>query len=308
MIEMHASEGLTPARLRAVLAVAATGSFSIAARDVGTSQSSVSRSVAAVEAILGTAIFDRSTRSVRLTEVGREFVERAALVTAELDAAIRVIRPDQRPTPRITLASLTSVSELHLAAAISALDGGVPRFRCIEGLQALVERAVVSGQANAGIGDLSDVANDLVTRPLWREPFRLAVPRGHRLGRRRAVSLDDIATEPLVGFSREAELRTTLDRQLASARQLRTPDYVVDRYRTALSMVAAGLGVMVVPAIVASAVPAGATVVDLDHPDLHRTMGLLRRPDSGQPPLLDALIERLVDIVSTARDVVPIGR
>lgn len=304
MHSRHDLGDLTPARLRAVEAVAARGSFSAAARDVGTSQSNVSRAVAAVESVLGTALFDRSTRSVRLTDAGREFVERAALVTAELDAAVRAARPTQAPAPRLTIASLTSVSELHLATAVSALDGRTPRFRCIEGLQALVERAVVSGQATAGIGDLADVTDDLVTRPLWREQFLLAVPAEHRLARRRAVGLDDITGEPLVGFPRDAELRTTLDRQLASSRQLRAPDYTVDRFRTALSMVAAGLGSMVVPAIVAHAVPPGARLVDLDHPDLHRTIGVLQRPDSAAPPLLDALIDRLVDAVSSVGDVV----
>lgn len=307
MSRTHETAGLTPARLRAVLAVAATGSFSSAARDVGTSQSNVSRSVAAVESILGTAIFDRSTRSVRLTETGREFVERAALVDAELEAAVRATRPDVQPTPRVVIASLTSVSELHLAAAISALGGHVPRFRCIEGLQAAVEDAVVSGRASLGIGDLASVADGLTTRPLWRESFGLVVPTGHRLARRGAVTLDDIANEPLVGFSRDAELRTTLDRELASARQLRTPDYVVDRYRTALSMVAAGMGVMVVPSIVAGAIPPGAELVALEHRELRRTMGVLERSDRGHAPLIDAIVERLVDRVSTTEGVAAVG-
>lgn len=304
----YETAGLTPVRLRAVLAVAATGSFSAAAHEVGTSQSNVSRSVAAVESILDTAIFDRSTRSVRLTEQGREFVERAALVTAELEAAVRATRPDHQPTPRVTIASLTSVSELHLATALSTLDPSATRFRCIEGLQTAVEQAVRSGQATLGIGDLADVASDLATRPLWREPFRLVVPSNHRLARRRRVGLDDLVSEPLVGFSRDAELRSTVDRELAAARQLRTPEYVVDRYRTALSIVAAGMGVMVVPSIVVAAIPAGAKLVDLDHPDLHRTMGVLQRPDGGHPPLLDSLVGRLVDAVTPAKGVVPLDR
>ena len=295
----HEIEGLTPARLRAVGAVAATGSFSAAARDIGTSQSNVSRAVAAVESILGSAIFDRSTRSIRLTEVGREFVERATLITAELEAAIRATRPDQQPEPRLTLASLTSISELHLAGALSTLGTHVARFRCMEGLQTTVEHAVLSGQASAGLGDIAHVAHDLVTQPVWHEPFRLALPTNHRLARRRRIGLDDIAGEPLVGFSRDAELRTTLDRELAAARQLRTPDFIVDRFQTALSIVAAGLGVMVVPSIVAGAVPAGAKLIDLDHPDLHRTIGVIRRPDTEPHPRLDALVDRLTAHVSS---------
>ncbi|MEM9713855.1 MAG: LysR family transcriptional regulator [Actinomycetota bacterium] len=304
MSELHDLDGLTPSRLRAVLAVAETGSFSAAAREVSGSQSGVSRSVAAVEAVLGTAIFDRSTRSVRLTDAGREFVERATLVRAELEAAVRAARPDRRPAPRLTIAALTSVSELHLADALVGSDEGWSRLRCVEGLQSVVEQTVVSGRATIGIGDLADVPAELVVRPLWHEPFRLAVPRGHRLARRRAVGLDDLVGEPLVGFSRDAELRTTIDRELATARQLRAPEIVVDRFRTALSIVAAGLGVMVVPAIVGRALPAGARLVELDHPDLRRTMGVLRRPDAAVSPALDALVDRLVDAVAATPDLV----
>lgn len=300
MNEMDDSDGLTPARLRVLLAVASTGSFSAAAREVGTSQSGVSRSVAAVESILDTVVFDRSTRQVRLTDAGRDVVERAALVVAEIDAVVRQARSSEPPRPRLTVASLTSVSELHLADAVAGLEPPLRLMRCIEGLQAVVEHAVLSGQALVGIGDLADLPPELHGRPLWEETFRLAVPTGHRLSRRRRVTLSDIANEPLVGFSRDAELRTTIDRELADARQLRTPDYVVDRFRTALSLVAAGLGVMMVPAIVTAGGPSGLRFVDVDHPELRRTMGVftatMTAAPAGLEPLLDRLVAALIDI------------
>ncbi len=306
MAFMHGADELTPARLRAALAVASTGSFTAAARAIGTSQSNVSRSVAAVEATIGAPIFDRSTRSVRLTDVGREFVERAALVTAELDATVRALRPDDRPAPRLTIASLTSVSELHLAAAITSTPEFGGRLRCIEGLQAAVEHAVTTGRAAVGIGDLASVG-DLIGEPLWREPFRLAVPTGHRFARRRRVGLDELAAEPLVSFSRDAELRTTVDRELAAARQLLTPDITVDRFRTACSFVAAGSGVMVIPAIVSGATGPGVRVVDLDHPDLHRTIGVFRRPGTDLPRPIEAVLGHLVDVVCAQPGVTPIA-
>lgn len=300
MVLTHDAEALTPVRLRAVLAVADTASFSTAARAVGTSQSNVSRSVAAVESALGVALFDRSTRSVRLTDEGREFVERATLVVAELDATVRALQPHAEPAPRLTIACLTSVSELHLASAITAMGEGAVRFRCIEGLQATVEQAVVSGRADIGIGDLAQPHDDLATEPLWTEPIRLAVKRSHPLGRRRSLGLDDLAGEPLVGFSRDAELRTSIDRQLADARQLRTPDIVVDRFRTALSFVAAGLGVMALPAIATVELPKGVVAVPLTDREMGRTMGLLFRhgssPTDRMRQLADHITASIADV------------
>lgn len=297
MNSTNESDGLTPARLRAVLAVAATGSFSAAARDVGTSQSGVSRAVAAVESILGVVVFDRSTRHVRLTDLGREVVEHAALVVAEIDAVLRRAQASEAPRPRPTLASLTSVSELHLAEALAGLAPPLGRLRCVEGLQRVVEHAVLSGQAVVGIGDLADLPRELDRRALWTESFCLAVPIGHRLARRRRVTLDDFATESLVGFSRDAELRTTVDRELAAARRLRAPEYIVDRFRTALSLVAAGLGVMVVPAIVTVAAPSGVRFVRLDRPQLRRTMGVITATATAMPTEFEPLIDRLVATV-----------
>lgn len=307
MTPRHETDALTPARVRSILAVAATGSFSVAARAVGTSQSNVSRSVAAVESLLGTVLFDRSTRTVRLTDQGREFVERMTLVSAELDAIVRTVREDQRVAPRLVVASLTSVSELYLADAIAALDPRAPRFRCVEGLQATVEHAVLSGQASLGIGDLSDTPSELATRALWNEPIRIAVPRGHRLARRRSVTLDDVAPEPLVGFSFDAELRSTVDRELAGARQLRAPDYVVDRYRTALAMVSNGLGVMVVPAIIAPGVPPGVRLLDVDHRGMSRTMGIMERSTDAPLRSVEPLLRRLVDSIATNVGVEVVG-
>lgn len=303
MSETHQIDGLTPSRLRAVLAVAATGSFSAAARDLGTSQSNVSRSVAAVESTLGIPVFDRSTRSVRLTDAGRDFVERASVVTVDLQAALAATRPDQPPVPRLAIATLASVSELHLTRALSSLPGGVPRFRCVEGLQADVELAVASGQASAGVGDLANVGPELVVEPLWSEPFRLAVPMSHRLARRRRVGIGEIASEALVGFPRTAGLRTTVDRELAAARRLRNPDFVVDRYGTALSLVAAGLALMIVPAIIAPSLPTGVRLVALDHPDMARTMGVLHRPENQPTAQFDEVVRQLVRVVAEIADV-----
>ncbi len=284
-----------------MLAVAEAGSFTVAARRVGTSQSQVSRAVATVEDAIGRALFERSTRAVHLTEAGREFVERIGVVAAELDAAVRAVQPTSAPMPRLVLASLTSVSELHLPTALADGDGDgrLRRFRCIEGLQATVVHAVWSGTASVGIGDLADIPDGLVARPLWTEPFVVAVATDHRLARRDSLALDEITGEPLIAFSRDAELRTTIDRELAAARQLRAPEVVVDRFRTALGLVAAGRGVMVVPAIARAAIPPGATSIGLEHTGLRRTVGTLHRPDTPPAAAITELVDRLTTAVTT---------
>ena len=84
--------------LEAVLAVARRGSFRAAALELGISTTALSHSVARLEASLGVRLFNRTTRSVSLTDAGRDFVERVAPALAEIRAAMEGARA-QRETP-----------------------------------------------------------------------------------------------------------------------------------------------------------------------------------------------------------------
>jgi len=303
MSPLHEYDAVTPARLRAVIAVAATGGFGSAANTLGTSQSSVSRSVATVEGALGVTLFDRSTRSVRLTTVGREVVEHARIVVAEL-AALQTFRPTPAAEARWTIATLASVSETYFAEAFVKQRRTPARFTCIEALQSGVENAVSTGTAMVGIGDIDAISPEFSKTALWTERFHVALSTEHPLSKRSTLELDDIVDVPLVSFSRDAELRTTIDRTLASARQLRTPDYVIDRYQTAFTLISAGVGVMVVPAIVGHAVPDGVALVTIDDPTLTRTVGHFHHHDRPPPAGLLRLVTSIGETIAGTEGIV----
>jgi DNA-binding transcriptional LysR family regulator len=84
--------------LEAVQAIARCGSFRAAARDLGVSTTALSHTVARLEANLGVRLFNRTTRSVSLTEAGRDFVARVSPALAEIRAAMEMVRA-QRDTP-----------------------------------------------------------------------------------------------------------------------------------------------------------------------------------------------------------------
>ncbi|TGN67949.1 LysR family transcriptional regulator [Paracoccus liaowanqingii] len=89
-------QGLT--RLEAVLAIARRGSFRAAALDLGMSTTALSHSIARLEASLGVRLFNRTTRSVSLSDAGRAFVDRIAPAVAEIRGAMEVVQ-SQRQTP-----------------------------------------------------------------------------------------------------------------------------------------------------------------------------------------------------------------
>ena len=109
------------AALEAFVRVAETQSFSEAARRLRSSKSAVSRNIGALEAELGTRLFNRTTRSLKLTEAGRAYFERVGRILADLDDADRALGQLQAsPRGRLSVSAPMSFGFLHLAPALPA--------------------------------------------------------------------------------------------------------------------------------------------------------------------------------------------
>jgi DNA-binding transcriptional LysR family regulator len=105
--------------MRAFAKVAESGNFSSAARLLGRSKAVVSKQVAMLEASLGVQLLVRTTRQVRLTEVGRRYQERCAQVLAELDELETNVRQSEAsPRGVLRVAGPQTFAELHLSAAM----------------------------------------------------------------------------------------------------------------------------------------------------------------------------------------------
>ena len=105
--------------MRAFAKVAESGSFSSAARLLGRSKAVVSKQVAMLESALSVQLLVRTTRQVRLTEVGRSYFERCVLVLAELDELESNVQQSQSsPRGVLRVAGPQTFAELHLSAAI----------------------------------------------------------------------------------------------------------------------------------------------------------------------------------------------
>lgn len=118
------------ARLRAFVRAAELGSFSGAAREARLPPSSVSRAIAALEAELGAALFNRSTRKLHLTEIGFAFLERARRVLAELDEA-RAVAADlnARPQGLLRLNVPSAFGRLHVMPFMPDFAAAWPDIR-----------------------------------------------------------------------------------------------------------------------------------------------------------------------------------
>ncbi len=180
------------------LAVAEHLNFRHAASTLGISQSSVSARVKALENELGTPLFERNTRGVRLTEAGRQFVEQIAAGVEQLEHAVKTAgMAAQGECGRLRIG-------VHALIPRSFLDGLIGRYRqdypCIdvEITENTARDAVMQLRANrldiafvVGTPELPDCHS----RRIWTEPLMAALPERHPLAGQSAVTWTDLSGE-----------------------------------------------------------------------------------------------------------------
>lgn len=290
------------ADLEAFLVLFESGSFVGAAEQLGLSQSALTRRIRKLEGVLGTALFERTTRSVRPTMAGKRLRPRAQGMLDEARETLRELRDETAQSQRqhraiVTVASVPSAIPRVLIPAVrrfAAGEGGA-RVRILDLLANEVAAAVGEGRADFGLSSWAAPDDALGFEPVFEDRVVLAVPRGHRLAAAmEPVRWAALEGETLILPTRDSGNRALIDRALAREGRALYWRYEVPRTSTALELVRSGLGVAPLPL---SAVPDsdGAVAVRaLVEPVVGRRIGLVARaaaPLSAAARRLRALIE-----------------
>jgi DNA-binding transcriptional LysR family regulator len=252
-------------RLRVLREVSLRGSFSAAAQALAYSQSAVSQQIAALEREAGIRLVERQGRRVHLTDAGRALVRRADAILAELEAAEAELRAIAGLRGgRVRVSTFASAATTLVPAAVAAFRAAHPGVQVELSLVEATGEAVVG--VRAGRVDLALLVRP-VDRPLpvdgvechrlFEDPMLAVLPTGHRLARRRALRLEDLAEETWVlgGGPGCSDRDTVLRACHATGFEPRvTVDFPTDDYNATQGMVAAGAGVTLLPRL-ALAVP-----------------------------------------------------
>ena len=242
-------------QLEHFIAVAEERSFGRAAERVHIVQSGISSSVRALERELGTQLFLRTTRRVELSEAGRALLPeaRAALAaTRRGREAVSAVEGVLRGTLSIGIMQvLTPIDLPGLLRAFRTAHPGVELLLRQAGAAALVDE-VRAGRLDLAFTALSrELPAGVDLRALSDEPMVLALPPEHRLASRRRVQLEEIADESFVDFPQSWAVRAAADEAFAAIGANRRIAYELNDVRTAVELVAAGLGIAIVPPWVA---------------------------------------------------------
>lgn len=240
---------MTLTELKYLIAVADEKHFGRAAERSFVSQPSLSAAIKNVEQELGVRIFERSKRGVELTEVGAEVVAQARRTLDEA-ARIKAVAKRGKGRYRLRLGVIHTIAPYLLPELVKSLRKIAPEMSLDieENMTANLDRLLKSGELDAAILALPYEAPGIEVEPVYDEEFRVAVPQGHRLARRRAVDVDEFDADELLLLPVGHCLR---DQVLSACTEFTQPPPAGrhgNSLETLRSMVASGLGVTVLPA------------------------------------------------------------
>lgn len=240
--------------LRYFVAVARHLSFTAAAESLGVAQPPLSQQIRDLEAELGTALFERTTRRVTLTRAGRDFQAQALAILEKAGEAMERARAIGAGTAGILNVGLTgSMLAGPLGRAIRDFSAAYPEvdLRIHEMAPDRQVAMLKSGRTDVSLLRCPPRDPDLVIEPAWRETVRLVLPRGHRLSQA-PVSLADLREERFVFLRLVDSLFANYLRQCCvDAGFVPTITHQVVEAASLTSLVAAGLGIAIIPEYVA---------------------------------------------------------
>ncbi|MET9253369.1 LysR family transcriptional regulator [Streptomyces sp. NPDC003717] len=295
--------------LRVLRAVATTGSFSAAGRELGCTQPAVSQQMKALETSVGTPLLVRTGREMRLTQAGEALVRHAAGILAGLTAAEEEVAAIAGlRAGRVRLVSFPSGSSTLVPTALAALRAAHPgtRVSLEEAEPPKSVQLLREGDCDVALAFRYEGAagaeewDDLVVRPLLTDRLVALLPEEHRLartgGQAGALAIGDLAGEPwIAGCPR---CRGQLVEVCEGAGFTPRIDFATDDYPAVVGLVGAGLGVAVLPQLAVESVrPRGARTLALE-PAVRREIVALTLPDLAQVPAVRATLDELARAAS----------
>jgi DNA-binding transcriptional LysR family regulator len=252
---------LNVGRLRVLKEVAYRGSFSAAADALSYTQSAISQQIATLEAETGMALLERHPRGVSLTAAGQTLVGHAEGILARLEAAessleaIAGLRGG-----RLRVASFSTAGATLMPLAIATFRGSYPdvELTLAEGEPEQIVPRLRAGELDLALlfefDDETLALEDMTRTELLDDPMYLALPPTHTLAAKEKLRLQDLAEEAWVQTSRSSPCALHVVRSCHAAGFEPNVAFESDDYQTVQGLVAAGVGVALIPELALSVV------------------------------------------------------
>ena len=284
---------LSAKELLAVKTVADYGSFNAAAIVLEISQPVLTRTVQRVERLVGLTLFNRTTRTVEITEAGKEFVALAERVLNDMQIYLKAVQGrSAQQRGQVVVSSVMSVACTVLPAIVARYKREHPGvdIHVYEGVHGNVIESVRSGVADIGLTYLDDIASIFTQKPLSTQYFHVVLPKGHALVKRKQISWSAVQNEQMVSLPSDSRTRRLIDATAVTAGLSLSHTITVTQFTTMMQFVAKGVGIAIVPeGTLADALSLGLEVRPLVQPRVSRVLGMVTLKAREQTPVVHAM-------------------
>jgi DNA-binding transcriptional LysR family regulator len=278
------------------VAVAEEAGFTRAAARLHVAQPGVSAQIRQLERELGQPLFDRSGRTVRLTEAGEAVLPYARAALAAVEGARRAV--DELTgllRGHVTIGTIDWIRSLDLPGMLAEFHCDHPNVEItvVQHDAVTLADALRDGRVDLAFLSLgSEPPDGVTTRIVLEQHLFAAVARDHALARRSSLRLQALADEDLISLPKGTGLRAVLDEACAAAGLSPRIAFEAGEPPVLAQLAAHGLGVAVLPESAARALPDGLHAMPIVRPRLTGRIALGWRTEGPRSPAARALIAR----------------
>jgi len=285
--------------LRYLVAVADTRHFGRAAERSFVSQPTLSAQLKKLEEYLGVQLIERAPKRVQLTAAGEEVVERARRILEASDEIVDLARGHSDPLAgRLRLALLPTIGPYLLPNVAARLRKSLPRLELMlyeYQTDPMLEK-LHSGEIDVGILAFPVPMDGLDSFELYKEPFTVAVPTGHKLAQRSSIRVDDLSHETLLLLEDGHCLRDQALDICSGSDVHEKQDFRATSLETLRQMVAAGVGITLLPELAGRGAygnARGVAIRPFVKPVPTRTVGAVWRKSTARREAILALCKQV---------------
>jgi len=287
---------ITFSQIRGFVTVASTGSFTRAADVLHLSQPALTTRIRQLEDALDLRLLNRNTRSLELTDAGKELLPIFRRLVGDLEGAIMNARGHSRKTnAMIRLACLPSCAATLLPDLISKFQAKRPEatFVVQDAVNSQIRTLVREGHVDFGICVYEGEEPDLVFEELFEDDLNVVYRPGHPLHAAKRVTMAELTQYPLILINRGSSIRDAVEKAFAAGGLSVSPACEVTYMSTAVALVQAGMGIAILPSTAIEVRSAGILARRVDDSCFVRKLALVRRKSAT----LSKVVQQFAELV-----------
>lgn len=287
-------------QVRAFLTVARVRNFTQAATLINLSQPALTKQVKQLEESLNLRLFDRNTRHVTVTRLGRDLIPVFQRLLLEFESVVSNARElGHQRHGVVRLGCIPSVAATYLPQVIAAFRKRNPlvSFVLKDANGQRIIGMVRSDEVEFGITDGEANWPDLRISELYRDHIHVIFPSKHPIADLKNITIEEIARWPVIMLDSQSNTRLVLDAAFAAVGRLVTPVCEVTYTSSAIGLVQAGMGIALLGSMVVQAnrlrsIP-GLRSRPIEHDTFVRRIGLVWKMKQSLSPMAEAFTQML---------------